>query len=237
MFKRGDSQKEKLVGGFLGPTVDFRHSIDMGETWEEPRMNVTSPSDNLFEEEGCLMGDLMRTEIELIPVPESGPELAPAITTTTTTTTASATASAFPPVGTIGNGTCFPTSYHGTDCDTHTSGYFTGVSSLSACKAKVSACKMGNILTWGAADHSCSWYSQCDFAHLCVDCSKDKGPNCPISRGQAACPHYFPFTSEVLRIPPPTPPTPPPPTRGPTPAPYSCTKRIKFGTPHWVSYV
>ena len=49
-----------LVGGFLGPTVDFRHSCDMGETWVEPRMNATSPSDNLFGEEGCLMADLLK---------------------------------------------------------------------------------------------------------------------------------------------------------------------------------
>ena len=25
---------------------------------------------------------------------------------------------------------------------------------------------------------SCAWYSECGFAHLCVDCSKDNGPSC-----------------------------------------------------------
>ena len=41
-----------LVGGLLGPTVDFRHSTDMGESWVEPRLNATSLSDNLFDEVG-----------------------------------------------------------------------------------------------------------------------------------------------------------------------------------------
>eukprot|EP00935_MAST-01C_sp_MAST-1C-sp1_P000476 g476.t1 len=117
------------------------------------------------------------------------------------------------PVGTIGNGTCQATYYHGDDCDTHPTGFFTGITSLEACAAKVKPCKMANFLTWGATDNSCSWYNECDFAHLCKDCSKDTGPNCPKPK----CPHYFAFTSEVLKIPPPTPaPTPPPPP-GPTP--------------------
>merc|ERR1711957_630116 len=62
-------------------------------------------------------------------------------------------------------------------------------------------CAMANYLTWGATDNSCSWYNVCDFDHLCVDCSKDTGPNCPTPQ----CPDYYAFTSEVLRLPTPTP--------------------------------
>ena len=115
------------------------------------------------------------------------------------------------PVGTVANGTCVPAPYHGNDCDTHASGYFSGLASLAACAAKVKPCKMGNYISYGA-DKSCSWYSQCDFKHLCLDCSKDIGPNCPASKaGQPKCPHYIAFTSEVLKIAPPAPPPPPPP--------------------------
>ena len=86
------------------------------------------------------------------------------------------------PVGTVANGTCVPAPYHGNDCDTHASGYFSGLASLAACAAKVKPCKMGNYISYGA-DKSCSWYSQCDFKHLCVDCSKDIGPVFAIQKG------------------------------------------------------
>ena len=131
------------------------------------------------------------------------------------------------PVGTIRNGTCAPTAYHGGDCDTHSSGWFPGVESVEACLAKVKACKMGNFLSYGG-DKSCSWYrySECDFAHLCVDCSKDHGPNCPTSHGLAPCPHYIPFTSEVVKIaspvPPPSPSPSPSPPGPPRPMPSGC---------------
>jgi len=46
-----------LVGGLLGPLADFRHSLDMGETWVEPRPNATSLSDNLFGEVGDPLED------------------------------------------------------------------------------------------------------------------------------------------------------------------------------------
>jgi len=46
-----------LVGGLLGPLADFRHSLDMGETWVEPRQNATSLSDNLFGEVGDPLKD------------------------------------------------------------------------------------------------------------------------------------------------------------------------------------
>jgi len=49
-------KKGPLVGGLLGPTVDFRHSTDFGETWVEPRLNATSFSDNLFGEVGDGIG-------------------------------------------------------------------------------------------------------------------------------------------------------------------------------------
>ena len=41
-----------LKGGLLGPLADFRYSNDLGETWEEPLVNATSDSDNLFGEAG-----------------------------------------------------------------------------------------------------------------------------------------------------------------------------------------
>jgi hypothetical protein len=31
-------------------------------------------------------------------------------------------------------------------------------------------------------ESSCGWFNECDFAHLCVDCSKDTGPNCPTTK-------------------------------------------------------
>ena len=49
--------KGPLVGGLLGPTVDYRHSTDFGETWVEPRLNATSLSDNLFGEVGDPMAN------------------------------------------------------------------------------------------------------------------------------------------------------------------------------------
>eukprot|EP00051_Salpingoeca_urceolata_P017548 m.240201 g.240201 ORF g.240201 m.240201 type:complete len:619 (+) comp18986_c1_seq11:169-2025(+) len=33
-----------------GPLVDFRHSKDFGQTWTEPRLNCSGPTDNLFGE-------------------------------------------------------------------------------------------------------------------------------------------------------------------------------------------
>jgi len=45
-----------LVGGLLGPLVDFRHSTDGGDTWVEPRLNATGPADNLFGEVGDPLG-------------------------------------------------------------------------------------------------------------------------------------------------------------------------------------
>ena len=46
-----------LTGGLLGPLADFRHSTDGGKTWDEPRVNATSASDNLFGETGPLPGE------------------------------------------------------------------------------------------------------------------------------------------------------------------------------------
>jgi hypothetical protein len=46
-----------LTGGLLGPLADFRHSTDGGKTWDEPRLNATSASDNLFGETGPLPGE------------------------------------------------------------------------------------------------------------------------------------------------------------------------------------
>ena len=34
----------------MGPTVDFRSSTDFGFSWDEPRLNASGASDNLFGE-------------------------------------------------------------------------------------------------------------------------------------------------------------------------------------------
>ena len=36
--------------GLLGPLANFRHSLDMGETWKKLLTNATSDSDNLVGE-------------------------------------------------------------------------------------------------------------------------------------------------------------------------------------------
>lgn len=52
---------------------------------------------------------------------------------------------------------------------------------------------MANFVSFSnvPANEDCSWYSSCDFQHLCADCSK-----CGIG-----CPAYYPYTSEVVRVP------------------------------------
>lgn len=77
---------------------------------------------------------------------------------------------------------------------------------MSACVAKIKTCKMGTVATWGSTDKTCSWFNTCDFAHLCKDC-REAGPNCPPPN--ARCPHYYAFTSELLRASPMPPPPPP----------------------------
>jgi sucrose-6-phosphate hydrolase SacC (GH32 family) len=98
-----------------------------------------------------------------------------------------------PPVGTTGNGTCGATSFGG-DCNVDPTGAWNAaaenITTLAACVAKAKGCKMANFVSFsnvpGNAD--CSYYSSCDFGHLCEDCSK-----CGIG-----CPKYYPYESEVL---------------------------------------
>jgi len=99
-----------------------------------------------------------------------------------------------PPVGTTGNGTCGATDF-GKDCDVDPRGAWDaraeGIMNLSACVARAAPCKQAKFVSFCFADDNadCSWYSDCDFDHLCEDCS-----TCGIG-----CPHYFPYESEVLR--------------------------------------
>ena len=99
-----------------------------------------------------------------------------------------------PPVGTTGNGTCGSTSYGG-DCNAEPSGAWDaakeGITSLEACVARATGCKMANFVSYSnvPGNSDCSWYSNCDFDHLCENCA-----TCGIG-----CPKYFPYTSEVVR--------------------------------------
>jgi hypothetical protein len=123
-----------------------------------------------------------------------------------------------PPAGTIGNGTCGATNYGG-DCDVLPKGAWhlaaENITDLASCVARAKKCKMAQYVSFSdvAGNQDCSWYSgtACDWSHLCEDCSK-----CGIG-----CPHYYPYSSEVLPpyVPQPTPPpapTPPPPPTPPT---------------------
>ena len=106
-----------------------------------------------------------------------------------------------PPVGTIGNGTCGATKYGG-DCNTDPTGAWDarkeGILNLTACVAKARGCKMANFVSFSLKDWNsdCSWYSACDMGHLCEDCS-----TCGIG-----CPSYVPYSSEVIKVAPPSPP-------------------------------
>jgi len=99
-----------------------------------------------------------------------------------------------PPVGTKGNGTCGATDF-GKDCNVDPTGAWNAqaenITTLEACVAKAKGCKMASFVSFSfvAGNTDCSWYLDCDFAHLCADCSK-----CGIG-----CPAYYPYTSEVLR--------------------------------------
>ena len=91
------------------------------------------------------------------------------------------------------------------------------------CVAKIKSCSMGNYVSYSREANDCSWYSTCDFEHLCADCSKP-GPNCP-DPATGGCPKYYPFESEVLHVgppAPPAPPAPPPPPPPPGPMPAGC---------------
>mmetsp|Transcript_75094 Transcript_75094/g.125177 ORF Transcript_75094/g.125177 Transcript_75094/m.125177 type:complete len:596 (+) Transcript_75094:12-1799(+) len=106
-----------------------------------------------------------------------------------------------PPVGTTGNGTCGAANRPNVDCNLDKMGYFPNIASLQACVTKVKPCKMGTFVSWSPLDKSCSWFNECDWDHLCVDCSKDTEPSCP----EPKCPYYIPFISEVVHAAPSTP--------------------------------
>ena len=98
-----------------------------------------------------------------------------------------------PPTGTTGNGTCGATNYGG-DCNTEPTGAWDAakenITSLAQCVAKAKSCTMAKFVSFSDAPGNvdCSWYSVCDFDHLCEDCSK-----CGIG-----CPKYYPYQTEVL---------------------------------------
>ena len=98
------------------------------------------------------------------------------------------------PVGTIGNGTCGATAY-GKDCSVDPRGSFPGMKTFDDCVAKVKSCSMGNYVSYSTQANDCSWYSTCDFEHLCTDCSKSSAPNCPGN----GCPSSFRWETELLR--------------------------------------
>jgi hypothetical protein len=137
-------------------------------------------------------------------------------------TTGSVSSSSVPPaVGAIGNGTCGPTKV-GPDCNVAPKGSFPGYKTLESCVAKLKTCKMATYASWSLGWNDCSWYTTCDWDHLCADCTKP-GPSCP-NPATGGCPVYHPFTSEVLRKPGPSPsPPPPPPPPGPKPPPVGTT--------------
>jgi len=108
-----------------------------------------------------------------------------------------------PPVGTISNGTCGATSVV-PDCNTAPKGSFPGMATMAACVAKLKGCKMANYASFSPPPplgwNDCSWYSTCDFQHLCTG-------GCPTLPGPspAGCPTLpklkCSFTSETIKLP------------------------------------
>jgi len=105
------------------------------------------------------------------------------------------TGSGSPPAGTHGNGTCGATSFGG-DCDKDSKGAWNAkdlnITTLAQCVQKAQTCTQANFVSFSyfpaGGNFDCSWYAECDFEHLCVDCSK-----CGIG-----CPQYLPYESQVL---------------------------------------
>lgn len=52
------------------------------------------------------------------------------------------------------------------DCTIGDLGYFDGVRSWSACKARCAACPRCAWLSWSASQRDCSWYAECEAADL-----------------------------------------------------------------------
>jgi len=134
------------------------------------------------------------------------------------------------------------------NCKKDPTGWHPHTRTFEACVAliKQENCTMASYVSWGITacqkgpdgkctdalaesepfESSCGWYSKCDFADLCADCSKGTGPSCPATK----CPAGFSnFTSIVMApwVPPPPgpmppgpkPPGPPGPPKPPPPGP------------------
>jgi len=94
------------------------------------------------------------------------------------------------------------------NCKTDPKGYYPHQPTFEACVAliKKNNCTMANYISWGGfgihkgvvSESMCAWYnsSECDFANLCVDCSKDTGPQCPTPKWTT----YTNFTSIVVAL-------------------------------------
>ena len=137
-----------------------------------------------------------------------------------------------PPGGVAANG----------NCKKDPKGWHPHLPSFEDCVAFIEAenCTMARYVSWGITEggmwcnssnssqpcqlrgeSSCGWYSECDFAHLCKNCSTDTGPQCPTTKCPAA---FSNFTSMVVApwkppAPAPAPPGPPTPPGPPSPTP------------------
>jgi len=101
------------------------------------------------------------------------------------------------PVGTVRDGNCGGTNWGG-DCDVKPSGSWhiasENITDLASCVARAEKCKMADYVSFSEVNGDCAWYaaSECDFHHLTIY-------------------SQWPYQSELLRVPAPTPPTPSPP--------------------------
>jgi len=98
------------------------------------------------------------------------------------------------PVGTTRNGNCGGTNWGG-DCDVKPTGSWhiasENITDLASCVARAEKCKMADYVSFSEVNGDCAWYaaSECDFHHLKIY-------------------SQWPYQSELLRVPAPTPPTP-----------------------------
>ena len=128
------------------------------------------------------------------------------------------------PKGTLRNGTCgvftdeqgfqpppgpWPIKPNG-NCMKDPKGFYPHTPTFEACvdMIKSKGCTMAKYISWGGFnlpqkiggissapfESMCAWFSECDFAHLCVDCSKATGPQCPATKWK----NYASFTSIKL---------------------------------------
>ena len=88
------------------------------------------------------------------------------------------------------------------DCKTDPKGWHPHTTSFEECVALITAgnCTMASYVSWGVTnpgpfESTCGWYSTCDFANLCKNCSTDTGPSCPTTKCPAALSNW---TSMVM---------------------------------------